>query len=84
MGHFAGWNRLLSIRMSTDGTTQYGGNCLVNCTNWAGLNMYSFHTGLVQVTLGDGSVRALSDTLSMDAVHRLVAVQDGLPLLEIE
>lgn len=84
MGHFAGWNRLLSIRMSTDGTTQYGGNCLVNCTNWAGLNMYSFHTELVQVTLGDGSVRSLSDTLSMDAIHRLVAVQDGLPLLEIE
>ncbi|MFN9421202.1 MAG: DUF1559 domain-containing protein [Pirellula sp.] len=83
-GHFAGWNRLLALRMSNDGTTQYGGNCLINCTNFAGLNMFSFHTGLAQIALGDGSVRSLSETLSMEAMHRIVSAQDGLPLLEIE
>jgi hypothetical protein len=70
--------------MSNDGTTQYGGNCLINCTNFAGLNMFSFHTGLAQIALGDGSVRSLSEALSMEAMHRIVSAQDGLPLLEIE
>lgn len=83
-GHFAGWNRLLSLRMSADGTTQYGGNCLVNCTNFAGLNMFSFHSGMVQIALGDASVRSFSETVSMEAFYRIVAAQDGLPLFETE
>ena len=76
-GHFAGWNRLLSLRMSNDGATNYGGNCLINCTNYAGLNMYSFHAGMAQVCHGDGSVRGLSESLSMETFYRLVAAQDG-------
>jgi hypothetical protein len=46
--------------------------------------MFSFHTGLAQIALGDGSVRSLSEALSMEAMHRIVSAQDGLPLLEIE
>ncbi len=83
-GHFGGWNRLLANRMSNDGTTAYAGNCLVNCTNWAGQNMFSFHTGLAQIGMGDGSVRSLSETVSMDAFYRLVAAQDGLPNIDME
>jgi len=76
-GLFGGWNRLLSLRVSNDGATNYGGNCLINCTNFAGLNMYSFHTGLSQVAMGDGSVRSLSESLSMETFYRVVAAQDG-------
>ena len=77
MGFFGGWNRLLSIRVSNDGATNYGGNCLINCTNFAGLNMYSFHAGQSQVALCDGSVRGLSESLSMETFYRVVAAQDG-------
>ena len=83
-GHFGGWNRFLFTRMGNDGVTAYAGNCLVNCTNWAGQNMYSFHAGLSQIGMGDGSVRTLSETVSMDAFYRLVAAQDGLPLIDTE
>jgi hypothetical protein len=83
-GHFGGWNRLLANRMSNDGTTTYGGNCLVNCTNFAGQNVYAFHTGLAQVAMGDGSVRSMSEAISMDAFYRLIAAQDGLPLVDWE
>ena len=44
---------------SYDGTTQ-DGPCFVNCTNEGGVGMYSFHTGLANLVLGDGSVRGLS------------------------
>lgn len=83
-GHFGGWNRLLANRMSRDGTTTYAGNCLVNCTNSAGQNVYAFHSGMAQVAMGDGSVQSLSEAVSMDAFYRLIAAQDGLPLLEWE
>ena len=79
-GHFNGWNRLLANRMSNDGTTTYAGNCLVNCTNWAGQNAFSFHSGVAQVAMGDGSVRPLSDSVSMDIFYRIFAAQDGLPI----
>jgi outer membrane protein assembly factor BamB len=52
-GHFGNWNRLLLTRVSDDGTTLHGGNCLVNCTNWAGLNLFSFHPGVAQIALAD-------------------------------
>lgn len=81
-GHFGNWNRLLLTRVSDDGSTLHGGNCLVNCTNWAGLNLNSFHPGIAQMALADGSVRALSETVSMEILFRLVAIQDGEPIGE--
>jgi hypothetical protein len=39
-GHMGLSNRFLFIPYSADGLTQRGGNCLINCTNFAGLNMY--------------------------------------------
>ncbi|MCA9157483.1 MAG: DUF1559 domain-containing protein [Pirellulaceae bacterium] len=78
-GHLAGWDRVLLIKMSQDGSTLYGGNCLVNCTNYAGLNFNSFHSGgIVQMTFCDGSVHALSENVSLDIAYRLFAAQDGL------
>jgi hypothetical protein len=40
--------------------------------------MYSFHAGVSQVALCDGSVRPLSETIDMDTYYRVVAAQDGL------
>lgn len=81
-GHLGGWTRLVYVRTSEDGVTLNGGNCLINCTNYAGVNLYSFHTGGVNIGLADGSVRFLRETISMDAVYRLTAVDDGLPNIE--
>jgi prepilin-type N-terminal cleavage/methylation domain-containing protein len=79
-GHLAGWNRVLFIKMSQDGATMYGGNCLFNCTNFAGLNFVSFHSGnVVQTTFCDGSVQSISESIALEVAYRLVAVQDGEP-----
>ncbi len=43
---------------------------------------FSFHTGGVQVLLGDGSVRFISETLDNSIVSRLSKRSDGLPLSE--
>ena len=40
----------------------------------------SFHPGVVQVLLADGSSRALFDTIEMETLRRLCAADDGLPL----
>jgi prepilin-type N-terminal cleavage/methylation domain-containing protein len=76
-GHVGGWTRVLTIRSNFAGDTLYGGNCLVNCTNFAGTNLYSFHEGGVHLSLLDGSVRFLSENVSMDVIFRLMAIQDG-------
>jgi hypothetical protein len=81
-GHLGSWCRILTIRSNAAGDTYYGGNCLVNCTNFAGTNLYSFHDGGVHLCMMDGSVRFLSESVSMDAIFRLMAIQDGLVLPE--
>jgi prepilin-type processing-associated H-X9-DG protein len=55
----------------------YGGNCLVNCTNFASTNLYSFHEGGAHIALADGSVRFLSENVDMTTIFRLMAAQDG-------
>jgi prepilin-type N-terminal cleavage/methylation domain-containing protein/prepilin-type processing-associated H-X9-DG protein len=81
-GSLGSWVRLLPIPTDNAGTTIRGGPCLINCTNYAGANMYSFHTGGVNIGMADGGVRFLKETASMDMVYRLMAVADGLPNLE--
>jgi len=81
-GFMGGWVRLLPIPTDNSGATLRGGNCLINCTNYAGVNMYSFHSGGVNIALADGSVRFLRESASMDTVYRLMAVNDGLPNIE--
>ena len=77
-GHLGGWCRIIVRKMSADGETVYGGNTLINGTNYT-YNYNGFHPGGVNVGLADGSVRFLSETASLDAVYRLTAINDGLP-----
>ena len=83
-GFFGGWNRHLSLRYNAEGTVSFGGNCLINCTNWSATNMYSFHNGMSQVTLCDGSVRPISQNIDMDTYYRIIAAQDGLVVGPLE
>ena len=82
MGSLGSWVRLLPVPTDNTGAVLRGGPCLINCTNYAGVNMYSFHTGGVNIGMADGGVRFLKETASMDMVYRLMAVADGLPNLE--
>ncbi|MCA9011564.1 MAG: DUF1559 domain-containing protein, partial [Planctomycetaceae bacterium] len=43
--------------------------------NW--YQFESFHTGMIQFALADGSVRAVSKNIDQDTFHRLTAMQDG-------
>ena len=80
-GMLGGWVRILFIRTNDAGTMLNAGNCLVNCTNYAMANLYSFHSGGANISLADGSVRFLRDSSSMDMIFRLSAIADGLPSL---
>ncbi len=76
-GHLGSWCRVQTIKSNLAGNVLYGGNCLVNCTNYAGSNLYSFHVGGAHITLADGSVRFLSESADMTTIFRLMAIQDG-------
>jgi prepilin-type N-terminal cleavage/methylation domain-containing protein len=51
------------------------GNCAINCQNYK--NYYSFHVGGAHVVLGDGSVRFVSQNLSLETLIRLFHFGDG-------
>ena len=62
-------------------TTQNGGPgrsrgpCAINCDNrW---NLYSFHTGGAQVVMGDGSVKFLSQNMSLTTLSNAFCINDG-------
>ena len=44
---------------------------------WNQGELYSFHTGVCNVAMGDGSVRSLRDSLSLSVLLRLAAAYDG-------
>jgi prepilin-type N-terminal cleavage/methylation domain-containing protein/prepilin-type processing-associated H-X9-DG protein len=81
LGNMAVWLRLVINKHSSDGKTIFGGNCVVNCTN-GGSNLFAFHQGGANVVMGDGSVRFLKETVSVDGLYRLANPTEGLPLLE--
>jgi prepilin-type processing-associated H-X9-DG protein len=78
--HFFGnWgeNNRLALRPYNDaGTTAYGGNCVVNCSN-VGSNLYSFHDGGSNAAFGDGSVRMVRETVDTVVLNYQVGRDDG-------
>jgi len=58
----------------TDKATPAGTDCAVNCNNSQGL--YGFHPGGAHVGLADGSVRFLSESMSVQSLLEL-ATRDG-------
>ncbi|MFO0935517.1 MAG: DUF1559 domain-containing protein [Gemmataceae bacterium] len=52
-----------------------GDACFLNCSNYRG--MYSFHTGGVNVCLGDGSVRFLANSTSLQTMAALLTARYG-------
>jgi prepilin-type processing-associated H-X9-DG protein len=75
-GHIGGLNRMAVRPFSFDGLIQYGGNCVINCSNF-GSNFYSFHPGGVNVAFADASVHFLKSTIVTDTVYKLVGRDDG-------
>jgi prepilin-type N-terminal cleavage/methylation domain-containing protein/prepilin-type processing-associated H-X9-DG protein len=61
-----------------DGTVgSQGGPCVINCTNLSETGLYSFHTGGVNVAMGDGSVRFLSASIAATTFAYLVTRDGG-------
>jgi prepilin-type N-terminal cleavage/methylation domain-containing protein/prepilin-type processing-associated H-X9-DG protein len=77
LGSSAGW--------AQDNTTGFQGGdpvthstnsrCMINCTN--NLGAYSFHPGGVNVAMGDGSVRFLSDQIQPEVFAALCTLEGG-------
>ncbi len=51
------------------------GPCTVNCTNY--YSAYSFHSGMANVLLVDGSVRSVAENISTDTMMALLTVAGG-------
>jgi prepilin-type N-terminal cleavage/methylation domain-containing protein len=78
--NWAGQNRISFRDYKDNGTASDAtlDSCLVNCFGGAGgSNLFSFHTGGAQITLGDGSVRFVSESIDFQTACRLVTCQDG-------
>ena len=52
-----------------------GGTCIMNCTNDS--ELFSFHTGGINVTMADGSVRFISEKLSAATLAALATATGG-------
>src|SRR5262249_60203534 len=59
------------------GTGSFGtGPCAMNCNNLQG-DIYSFHTGGANIAFADGSVRFLSQTITIQTLAALVTRSGG-------
>ena len=55
--------------------TWFVGSEMINTHNWT--SPYSFHPGGIQISLGDGSVRFLSENVSVEAINGLTSINGG-------
>jgi prepilin-type N-terminal cleavage/methylation domain-containing protein/prepilin-type processing-associated H-X9-DG protein len=54
-----------------------GGPCAINCSNFRGAGMYSWHTGGAQILLCDGSVRFISESVAQSILAALITRRKG-------
>ena len=72
------YNGLTTVRWALNAKTAVVGSSDAAYMNNTVLN--SSHPGVVQVVLGDGSVRALNDDIEWDLLRWLCCADDGMPL----
>ena len=59
----------------SDGSGLIPGPCAINCTS--DNEMFSFHPGGINVVMGDGSVRFLKASLTLDQAAALISKAGG-------
>ena len=70
-------NRLTLTGTSPDGRSAFGsGPCVMNCNNLQG-DIYSFHAGGSNIGFADGSVRFVSQSITIDVLAALVTARGG-------
>jgi prepilin-type N-terminal cleavage/methylation domain-containing protein/prepilin-type processing-associated H-X9-DG protein len=77
-------NRLTVTGSDPTGTTSFGtGTCAMNCNNLQG-DIYSFHTGGANIAFADGSVRFVSESITIQTLAALVTARGNevLPSLD--
>jgi prepilin-type N-terminal cleavage/methylation domain-containing protein len=70
---------LFSFAASGANITQEG-PCGVNCTNLVGRNIFSFHPGVAQAVLVDGSVRTFSESVNGQVLAYMITRGKGEPV----
>jgi prepilin-type N-terminal cleavage/methylation domain-containing protein len=63
---------------SSTSSTDINASLAIN--GWNQGELYSFHSGIAVVGMGDGSVRSLKDTLDLSVLIRMAASGDGYPV----
>jgi hypothetical protein len=69
----------------TGGTVPNGNTgpvCIINCTNQAKMNLYSFHPGACGLLMCDGSAHMVSENLSVVTFCRLVTYSGRAPVAD--
>ncbi len=74
-GVWGGTNASFSPRGHTADGLTIPGPYVVNCTNYKGC--YSFHPGLANIGMADGSVHAIHDSIDYKVFFELVSIDDG-------
>jgi prepilin-type N-terminal cleavage/methylation domain-containing protein len=79
-----GYNQMYGSTF-TGGTVPNGNTaavCIINCTNQAKMNLYSFHPGSCGLLMCDGSAHMVSENLSVVTFCRLITYSGRAPVVD--